>query len=513
MSTLSQDSLFLQLTKLDLPKPPPVTKTLSDLLEVAASDACEAKRNQHSLYWTVSTLRDCLDEINGLTTKVKGESEDSWNIFHRYTSMIPNLEELLLDFCAWSATGSPAPNVLSGTDVHVDIMFIEAWMKARKELQEQDQKLLDWFSVDTDRNKRKAEMELAYKYDDMALYRALVSKWADYPAVSTKLGKEKFPPMKQKLDTVASQGNLPRKFRTHFIRTTIIIDVSLSGRDPSVAKMADSEDFWTVIILLVDAVEVSSTGNTNNFSGVESAFEKLVKFMIPENTQPLPDRYFELHSLFGAIIRPYYAVARALVVECHTLHLKFRDNITYEQSRLLDEAIHRTKDALEAASAAQVTYDPRAKWIEVEAVKNSILKAEAFVIDCLRAYGSSNDVQAFETNIKNARNEDQARLVAICTRLTAKTVTRSNSTIVNVEVTVGKERRKYSTDRSGTLSSIAWLLRSDKELQKTHGNPDSWTRGQFTVDGKEYDSSTPVAELKNGAQKKLVFSLPTPPPK
>ncbi|KAK7013986.1 hypothetical protein R3P38DRAFT_3004350 [Favolaschia claudopus] len=204
-----------------------------------------------------------------------------------------------------------------------------------------------------------AEMELAYKYDDMALYKAFVGKWADYPAVSTKVGKEKFPPVKRKLDSVASRENLPHKFRTQFIRTTNYYRYS------NVKKMADLEDFWTIIILLVDAVEISSQRDTEDVSGIESAFEKLVKFMIPENIQPLPDRYFDLQPLFSAIVRPYYAVAMALVIECHTLH----------RSRLLDEAIHRTKDTLNAAAAAQVTYDPRAKWIDV-------------LTDCLRAYGS-----------------------------------------------------------------------------------------------------------------------------
>ncbi|KAK7013987.1 hypothetical protein R3P38DRAFT_3362779 [Favolaschia claudopus] len=503
----NQHSLYLNLTKLALLEPPKVIQSLSGLLEVAASYACEAKRNQHSLYWTVSTFRDCLDEINDLTTKVTVDSKESWNIFDRYTSMIPNLEGLLLEFCAWSATESLGSNDLSGTDVQVDITFIDAWMKAKTELQKQNENLIRFlnFEPEARRNERTAKMELAYKCDDMNLYRAFVRKWADYPAVSTTLGQENFRSINEKLDAVASRENLPRTFRVQFIRVTMIIDISLSGRDMRVAQLAEVKKFWTVILELVDAVEVSSKGDTNDLSGMESAFENLRNYLIHEPAPPVSNPCFKLLPLLSKIVRPYYAVGLVLVIECRTLHAKFCENRTHQWRVYLDDAIQKTKNTLDAASA--VTYDPHAEWKEVATVNASIGAAAASVKKCLTFYDLIDDAQGFENKIKDARVKDQERLEAIQLSK-AKTLTKSNDTIVHVELVVagGRKIYQYSMDRSSTLSSVAWLLRSDSSLPNTTANEDLWTRGKFAVDGNVYDSSTPVAELKNGAEKKIVFS-------
>jgi hypothetical protein len=135
-----------------------VTELLIKLLEIVAYDACDAKRNLHSWYWSVSAFRDSIDAINELVaTAGKGSS---WVAYKRYTTMIPELEKymiqwisishrlnacrFLLDFCALSQVESLKAHLPSANAVSTDLIFIKEWKEGREKLRSQARQLLDW---------------------------------------------------------------------------------------------------------------------------------------------------------------------------------------------------------------------------------------------------------------------------------------------------------------------------------------------------------------------------------
>ncbi|KAJ7034885.1 hypothetical protein C8F04DRAFT_1259560 [Mycena alexandri] len=276
-------SLFDELTTLRGPQSR-VTGILKELLEVVARNACQTKRNVHSMYLVVSWARDVLERINGLAATAGNST--SWDDFNTFTRMIISLEGILLDFGRLSRKESEAEGLPMEQTVEEDLQFIDAWRESREELHRIVAEMQKEFQNDSP---TAAEIKATYKHDDgallMALSESLMDESSARPTRLTDLAKAHIINIQKKLDTiqaaiVIAPKNVPDDVVVYAIQTAMAMEMLASARDSRMSSRQQMSEMWTRATSLVDLVEKHSKKADLPLGPLKGAWDEFRTYML-----------------------------------------------------------------------------------------------------------------------------------------------------------------------------------------------------------------------------------------
>ncbi|KAJ7167037.1 hypothetical protein C8R46DRAFT_1095836 [Mycena filopes] len=427
----------------------PVTALLTQLLQIVAHDACLAKRNLHSLYWTVSSVRDLCDETNALIASA--DTGDSWEAFNRYTGMILFLEEILLDFSAIVERESTSSNLPGQNTIQNDLDFIDAWRTNRKDLRLITKKLSESGYVNNDASSTSATLAAIKKHDDDTYFnfvkRGIASGapndvYEKLDAIQTAI-------------TLVPEG-LPDDVVVYLIQTAMVVEILASARDATLTTRLDAAVTWEKIGRFLDLVELHAKDVSLSPEALARAWAELYAYLTNGVAIRLPGTYPALRALVAQIRRPYYAQSLALISGCVQLVPIFNAQKNQEMLTPLTAALDATTLALKAAAA--ITFEPALAFSEDPDVVGAVDAAKGSIKTCLEHYNI--EPALFEENFDRSRARDVDCLRRLQTRFSFARSTPAAEDRVSLKVMVPGETEQathtYLFEPSVTLSAVLW---------------------------------------------------------
>ncbi|KAJ7760004.1 hypothetical protein B0H16DRAFT_586972 [Mycena metata] len=443
-------SLFNDLTDLkNAAKKFPTTELLTELLTLVGHDVVLAKRNNFSVYWTVSQARDVIDHIIDLVDKTAIDPNPSWadlgaqhwQDFDTYTERLLWMEDFLLKFALTAEREALVSNFPNGQGVQEDVEFIKNWKIARTELK---QLFLDLSSPGYLSNgATHADIQAIHKRDDIMLLKSVNLRLKG--TTVTGQAQANLLELTTKFDTILqSLATASDEVLVYSIQFAMGIDIFVNAQDPKVVARLQDADLWTLAKAGVDLVEQNAS-----VQQLENAWNDFIASLC--RNVLLPNGYKDLLRLLSTIKRPYYSQSVGLVRACQKLGVGFNANKSLS-IQLLETAVDHARNALTAA--ATVTYDHRVATFSDTTTATTFTTAENSIKACSVAYNKNN---TFEQDMIAARTTDADRLTRLSARFVKGNQNITSGAAVDLTITLpAGGSHEYSVDSNLTLHAVLW---------------------------------------------------------